>query len=956
MQAEKEEVHHSEETNEDDAKERSAAAVASSQPLMQMFVPPPPPSSQTKQPAKVHMTFEREATTRIKNSNRKSNDDDDESSPLLQSLFQPPPSSSSRNGHMRSLSEDDQASIDFTAKESLTPLNDLFAKPNSNAKSAFISDNDNDEDDDEQQRRKNKQTLLGKLRQSKYCCSPQDILTTIIGSFTFLLYSIVFCLALSSGIHRPSSPFKQRLLGPIAKCGAIGVMATSPALIYFLGDNIPALYPCLDLFLAPFFSQLAIIVDDTLSQQNLQERDDIFLSTFIFLNSIGMLLCAVLNICASKFKFANLAGYLPYSVMAGFFSTVGLSLWSLAFQVDTNGKTLHSVLFHHNDDDSEFGEEIKHILLHHLPSLFVGFIMFAYGPKHPLMVPLLVALTVVGTYIAMWAFGLTIEDARNDHWFWLAKDLIYDGDDIGLPSSMTSFSSLWLPPTPFGVIGALFHGKVHFRAVLNGLPTACAMSVVYTLRCSLHAPALKKNAGRLVASASAATDSASSSFRNNTNDSTEETPRMNTTTSRKDIVVSSSSFASISPIKMKAASRRVSSANNSIFFHNARKSITVPIMKPDPKGKKTEVQMTQLIFYYGIGLAVGGFVGGFAALPAIAAGATLFNLGADGVAPQYGSNILLLIFYLTDFKLISCVPKPAFSCLLIVAFFDLMYSWFYQSYKKTKNKLEWSVVPLIMIFSYVVGILESIALGVAAATFIFVPSLFKSGIVKFNSNGQSLRSTIERSNRDALWLDQNGDLMQVLVLQNFLFFGNASSLSNYISTMFEDSPITNNTAIKYYIPPKPKYVIIDMTIVTGMDTSAVDVFAEISSLCEANTCTVFFAGLTQKLQSTLLFGGVRPSSSGSYRYVRFLPDLETALGKAEDGLLENVLNIKEKDIKKADIRRRERLMSDADDGFLHALLQIDEQVRELCMKRKKEFLTCVCKSLKCMCVYIYIFA
>ena len=78
------------------------------------------------------------------------------------------------------------------------------------------------------------------------------------------------------------------------------------------------------------------------------------------------------------------------------------------------------------------------------------------------------------------------------------------------------------------VTGALFCGKVIFRAVPNGLPTVCAMAVVYTLCYSLHAPAPKKHAGRLIVSASAATVSVSSSFRNNTNDSTKDTPCMNT--------------------------------------------------------------------------------------------------------------------------------------------------------------------------------------------------------------------------------------------------------------------------------------------------------------------------------------------------------------------------------------------------------------------------------------------
>jgi MFS superfamily sulfate permease-like transporter len=60
--------------------------------------------------------------------------------------------------------------------------------------------------------------------------------------------------------------------------------------------------------------------------------------------------------------------------------------------------------------------------------------------------------------------------------------------------------------------------------------------------------------------------------------------------------------------------------------------------------------------------------GGFAITPAVAASPTMFQLGADGLAPQIGSAILLLVFYLTDFQLVMYIPKPAFSSMLVLAF------------------------------------------------------------------------------------------------------------------------------------------------------------------------------------------------------------------------------------------------------------------------------------------------
>jgi len=56
---------------------------------------------------------------------------------------------------------------------------------------------------------------------------------------------------------------------------------------------------------------------------------------------------------------------------------------------------------------------------------------------------------------------------------------------------------------------------------------------------------------------------------------------------------------------------------------------------------------------------------------------------------------------------------------------------------------------------------------------------------------------------------------------------------------------------------------------------------------------------------------------------RFVSDLDSGLGLAEDGLLKNIFNVEEKEL----MRTRNRLVSeDRSDGFRYALDQVDLQV------------------------------
>jgi SulP family sulfate permease len=264
---------------------------------------------------------------------------------------------------------------------------------------------------------------------------------------------------------------------------------------------------------------------------------------------------------------------------------------------------------------------------------------------------------------------------------------------------------------------------------------------------------------------------------------------------------------------------------------------------------------------------------------------------------------------------------------MVLAGLDMTRTWIVNSYFKTKAKLEWMVAPLIVVLAFTVGMLNAIFLGVAISTFIFVANFYKAGTVKFVGNGLTLRSTVERGVPEQTWLNQNGDLIQILVLQNYLFFGNAQSVFHYIMTMFEEpdvDEVASFTGQSMPLPPVPKYVVIDFTIVTGMDTSAVDILREIAGLCRGHRCKLFFSGLSPSLRSMLVYAKVNRSHEKGP--LMFATDLESAIAKAEDGLINRFLRLGEKDESESYERVERRKLSNAEEGFLYALQKIDEQV------------------------------
>jgi CRP-like cAMP-binding protein len=138
--------------------------------------------------------------------------------------------------------------------------------------------------------------------------------------------------------------------------------------------------------------------------------------------------------------------------------------------------------------------------------------------------------------------------------------------------------------------------------------------------------------------------------------------------------------------------------------------------------------------------------------------------------------------------------------------------------------------------------------------------------------------------------------------------------------MFTDAESNCNVEV----PPKPKYVLLDLSIVTGIDTSAVDIMVEISSLCKSNSCHLLLSGIPPSVKPSLIAGGLTPSRL-NHPHLSFMDDLDTSLGKAEDDLLRLVAHNEERIIKDGKKQKHQRITSMIDNGLRYALRKIDEQ-------------------------------
>ena len=257
-----------------------------------------------------------------------------------------------------------------------------------------------------------------------YFFSPKNLQMILVGGTIYALYNLVFCLAMASSITTPHRT--RTMLGPIAKLCTMGVVAGEPLLLLGLSTDHPALYPVFDLFLAPFMADTAAIVDNTMYEQSQrtgenavsQEKyeDVAFLTTYTLLIGIGLSLTTLLNFLGSRVKLANIGEYLPYPVLCGFFSTVGVTLWTLAIAVDA-GKTVQQIMF------SKSWDLVKISFIHHLPSALIGSIMYTFGSRNRLLVTFMALTIIFVSHAVLFFSNISLEQAQRNNWFWTAEKL-----------------------------------------------------------------------------------------------------------------------------------------------------------------------------------------------------------------------------------------------------------------------------------------------------------------------------------------------------------------------------------------------------------------------------------------------------------------------------------------------------------------------------------------------------
>jgi SulP family sulfate permease len=230
----------------------------------------------------------------------------------------------------------------------------------------------------------------------------------------------------------------------------------------------------------------------------------------------------------------------------------------------------------------------------------------------------------------------------------------------------------------------------------------------------------------------------------------------------------------------------------------------------------------------------GGLVGGLPAGQALVATVLLNRQTGPSRFAALVPAIWGAILLIAGAKALGYLPRFAVGALLMAIGFDRLLLRMAAD-ARTNPLLETVIAVLVSLSIIFFGILNGLAMGVAAAIALFAWNYRRIPVVWATLSGADVRSNVIRSRDVTALLETQGGRIVLFRLQGYLFFLNVSSLREAVEKRAGEEP-------------KLADVVLDFRDVVGMDSSALMAFRRIGQIAEENGFRVYLAGADASLR------------------------------------------------------------------------------------------------------------
>ena len=286
---------------------------------------------------------------------------------------------------------------------------------------------------------------------------------------------------------------------------------------------------------------------------------------------------------------------------------------------------------------------------------------------------------------------------------------------------------------------------------------------------------------------------------------------------------------------------------------------------------KQDVNLNRELKAVGIANIVAGLSGSMGGFHVLGDTTLVHKMGAKTRLVGVFVAVVCGVVLMTGGSLVSLLPIPVLSGLLLFLGLDFLVTWVYDAWFQLPLA-DYAIVLLILVVIGCVGFLQGIGLGIALAVALFVVDYSRISVIRHILSGTSYRSNVDRPRLYQQLLRQKGYWIYALELQGFIFFGTANTLLEQIRQRLDNPGL-----------PPPHFIVLDFRLVTGLDSSAAFSFAKMKQMAAAHDVVLVFTHLSPKMRRQLEKTALQDKGQAAWR---IFPDLDHGIEWCERRMIE----------------------------------------------------------------------
>ena len=249
-----------------------------------------------------------------------------------------------------------------------------------------------------------------------------------------------------------------------------------------------------------------------------------------------------------------------------------------------------------------------------------------------------------------------------------------------------------------------------------------------------------------------------------------------------------------------------------------------------------------------------------------------YRLGARSALSGIIVSGLCVFLALGPIWLLTLIPKVAIAGVLLSIGLPMLNQWLVQTWRSFAWHECFTIVAILAInmqFGFQYGLIAGLIISCAT----FAMSYANIDVIRTRLSGSDLHSSLQRSPVDAALLDASGEAILIFCLQGYLFFGMADRLYRTVR------------AEALELAVKPKFVVIDFRLVSGIDASAVTSLIKLQRATLRAGVKLIFTGMAGTTRARWHQGVAANATAAT---IPAFDALDAALETCEDELLAGI--------------------------------------------------------------------